>query len=88
MCHDYQPDGRELAFMSTVADQKSNNIHVKKSISEQQFVKTREDRDAGLNMPRLILPALQVNMRAGHFPRPKKGEKPFLKIPVSGLNFE
>ncbi|MFT5572715.1 MAG: glyoxylase-like metal-dependent hydrolase (beta-lactamase superfamily II) [Cryomorphaceae bacterium] len=88
MCHDYQPDDRELAFISTVAEQKANNIHVNKSISEQQFVNIREGRDAGLDMPRLILPALQVNMRAGHFPLAKKGEKPFLKIPVSGLNFE
>lgn len=88
MCHDYQPEGRELAFMSTVAEQNASNIHVKKSISEQQFVDIRETRDASLTMPRLILPALQVNMRAGHFPLPKDGKTPFLKIPVSGLQFE
>lgn len=85
MCHDYQPNGRELEFMTTVADQRISNIHVKDGVTVDEFVKMREERDATLGMPQLIMPALQVNMRAGHFPEPEDNETPYLKVPVLGL---
>lgn len=85
MCHDYQPNGRELEYLSNVAEQKKSNIHINDSISEDAFVAMREARDASLDMPRLILPSLQVNMRAGHFPDPEDNKTTYLKIPVTGL---
>lgn len=85
MCHDYQPNGRELEYMTTVAEQNASNIHIKEGISEGEFVNMRQTRDATLGMPRLILPALQVNMRAGHFPEPEENETTYLKVPVTGL---
>ncbi|RBP50674.1 MBL fold metallo-hydrolase [Arenicella xantha] len=85
MCHDYQPNGRELEYLTTVAEQKRSNIHVNDSISEDAFVTMRQTRDASLGMPRLILPSLQVNMRAGHFPEPEDNQTTYLKIPVAGL---
>lgn len=86
MCHDYQPNGRELKYVTTVADEKAHNIHVNDGIEEQDFVAMREARDATLDMPRLILPSLQTNMRAGHFPCPEDNDTVYLKIPVMGLN--
>ena len=85
MCHDYQPNGRDLKFVTTVAEQKKSNIHVKDGVSADEFVQMREARDATLGMPRLIMPALQVNMRAGHFPEFEDNETSYLKVPVSGL---
>lgn len=85
MCHDYQPNDRELEFMTTVSEQKLSNIHVKDGVSADEFVKMREERDATLRMPRLIMPALQVNMRAGHFPETEDNQTSYLKVPVIGL---
>lgn len=85
MCHDYQPNGRDLEFMTTVAEQKMFNIHVNDGVSIDEFVEMREARDAILSMPKLIIPALQVNMRAGHFPEPEDNEVPYLKVPVLGF---
>jgi glyoxylase-like metal-dependent hydrolase (beta-lactamase superfamily II) len=85
MCHDYQPNGRELEYMTTVAEQNASNIHIKHGISEDEFVRMRQARDTTLGMPRLILPSLQVNMRAGHFPDPEENETTYLKVPVTGL---
>jgi glyoxylase-like metal-dependent hydrolase (beta-lactamase superfamily II) len=85
MCHDYQPNGRKLENVTTVAEQNASNIHIKDGISEDEFVSMRQTRDATLGMPRLILPALQVNMRAGHFPEPEENQTAYLKVPVSGL---
>lgn len=85
MCHDYQPNGRQLEFMTTVAEQKKSNIHVQDGVSVDAFVRMREERDATLGMPRLIMPALQVNMRAGHFPEAEENEMSYLKVPVVGL---
>ncbi len=85
MCHDYQPDGRELRYHTTVAEQKRNNIHVRAGISEEEFVAMREARDATLGMPRLILPSLQVNMRAGHLPRAESNGTVYLKMPIDVL---
>jgi glyoxylase-like metal-dependent hydrolase (beta-lactamase superfamily II) len=85
ICHDYQPNGRELKYVSSVGEQKNKNIHINSSITEDEFVSLREARDKTLNMPKLILPSLQINMRAGHFPEPDAGENIYLKIPISGL---
>lgn len=85
MCHDYQPNGRELEYQTTVAEQKAGNIHVHDGITEDDFVAMREARDATLGMPRLIYPSLQTNMRAGHFPAAETNETVYLKVPISGL---
>ncbi len=85
MCHDYQPEGRELRFETTVAEQKAQNIHVGKGRKEDDFVALRTARDKTLGMPSLILPSLQVNMRAGHFPAQESNGSVYLKLPVSGI---
>ena len=85
MCHDYQPDGRELEYETSVAAEKATNIHVHAGIDEDAFVKMREARDATLDMPRLILPSLQVNMRAGHLPEPENNDTVYLKLPLNLL---
>lgn len=84
MCHDYGPNGREIAWQTTIADEKANNIHVGKNISKADFVKMREERDATLSVPNLIIPSLQVNMRAGKMPVDEDGNQ-VLKVPVNGL---
>ncbi len=85
MCHDYQPDGRELRYISSVAEQRANNIHVHQGVTENEFVQLRETRDATLDMPVLILPSVQINMRAGHFPQPEDNGIAYLKIPLNSL---
>ena len=85
MCHDYQPNGREVEYATTVAEERSSNIHVHDGISEDDFVAMREARDATLDMPVLILPSLQVNMRAGHFPPAEDNNIVYLKVPVNAL---
>ena len=85
MCHDYGPNGREIRWETTVAEQRAHNIHVREGISEDQFVATREARDATLAMPKLIIPSLQVNMRAGELPAADESGKRFLKVPINGL---
>ncbi|MDY7559635.1 MBL fold metallo-hydrolase [Pseudomonas sp. 10B1] len=83
MCHDYQPDDREVQFVSTVADQRAHNVHVRNGISEEAFVTMRTKRDAIMEMPTLILPSVQVNMRAGHFPEAEANGTRYLKIPLN-----
>lgn len=85
MCHDYPPAEREHQYETTVAEQKKSNIHVRDGISEAEFVKMREERDATLEMPRLILPSIQVNIRAGHMPPAENNGVTYLKIPVDQL---
>jgi len=85
MCHDYQPGGREVRFISTVADQREQNIHVRNGISEDEFVAMRQARDATLGMPTLILPSVQVNMRAGQLPPAENDGTHYLKIPLNAL---
>ena len=70
MCHDYGPNGRDIRWKTTVAEQRAHNIHVKDGITEDEFVATREARDKTLAMPKLIIPSLQVNMKAGELPAP------------------
>jgi glyoxylase-like metal-dependent hydrolase (beta-lactamase superfamily II) len=85
MCHDYPPNGRAPEYQSTVADQKKSNIHVHDGITEAQFVAMRTKRDAGLEMPVLILPSIQVNIRAGHMPKAEGNGTAYLKIPLNAL---
>jgi glyoxylase-like metal-dependent hydrolase (beta-lactamase superfamily II) len=85
MCHDYPPNGRTPEYQSTVADQKKSNIHVHDGITEEQFVAMRNKRDAGLAMPVLILPSIQVNIRAGHMPPAENNGTAYLKIPLNAL---
>ncbi|WP_137180784.1 MBL fold metallo-hydrolase [Roseomonas sp. AR75] len=85
MCHDYGPNGREIRWESTVADERAHNIHVRDGMSEDDFVAMREARDKTLGMPRLILPSLQVNMRAGALPPAEPNGRVFLKLPVNAL---
>jgi glyoxylase-like metal-dependent hydrolase (beta-lactamase superfamily II) len=82
MCHDYQPGGREVQFVSNVADERAKNIHVRNGISEEEFVAMRRSRDATLAMPTLILPSVQVNMRAGELPEPEDNGTRYIKIPL------
>ncbi|MBH3426654.1 MBL fold metallo-hydrolase [Pseudomonas alkylphenolica] len=85
MCHDYLPGGRELRYMTTVAEQRASNIHVREGISEDAFVAMREARDATLDMPVLILPSVQINMRSGQLPEPEENGVRYLKIPLNAL---
>lgn len=85
MCHDYPGDKREHAYLTTVADQKKNNIHVHDGVTEQQFVAMREARDKTLEMPRLILPSIQLNIRAGQMPPAEDNGTVYFKIPVNVL---
>ncbi|MCC5857903.1 MAG: MBL fold metallo-hydrolase [Ectothiorhodospiraceae bacterium] len=85
MCHDYPPEEREHAYQTTVGQQKRSNKHVRDGISEDAFVTMREERDATLEMPRLILPSIQVNIRAGRMPPAEDNGVIYLKIPVNQL---
>lgn len=85
MCHDYPPNGREVRWTCTVADQRAQNIHVHDGITEDAFVEMRTRRDATLEMPVLILPSVQVNIRAGALPPPEANGVSYLKIPVNAL---
>jgi glyoxylase-like metal-dependent hydrolase (beta-lactamase superfamily II) len=85
MCHDYPPEGREAQWRSTVAEQRRSNVHVRDGIDEQAFVERRTARDRTLEAPVLILPSIQVNVRAGHMPPPEGNGKTYLKIPLNVL---
>ena len=85
VCHDYAPNGREFLWETTVGAQRANNIHVGNNASEDGFVEMREKRDASLAMPRLIMPSIQVNMRAGHMPDAEENGATYLKVPIQGL---
>ena len=85
MCHDYLPEGRAPRFVSTVAEQGASNIHVHQGVSEEDFVVMRQRRDATLDMPVLIFPSVQVNMRAGKLPEPESNGTRYLKIPLDVL---
>jgi glyoxylase-like metal-dependent hydrolase (beta-lactamase superfamily II) len=85
MCHDYPPGGREVRFISSVAEQREKNVHVRNGISEEEFVAMRHARDATLDMPTLILPSVQINMRAGELPEPEANGTRYLKIPLNAV---
>lgn len=82
VCHDYAPGGREYACETTIAAQKAGNIHVRDGVSEDAFVAMRTTRDATLAMPALLLPSVQVNIRAGHLPEPDDNGVRYLKLPI------
>lgn len=85
MCHDYQPGGRPLQFVTTVAEEREHNVHIRNGISEEAFVTMRIARDTTLHMPVLMLPSVQVNMRAGHMPDPEDNGVRYLKIPLDAI---
>jgi glyoxylase-like metal-dependent hydrolase (beta-lactamase superfamily II) len=85
ICHDYPPEGREHQCKTTIQEQKQNNIHVGGQASEEQFVKWREERDTTLDMPRLIIPSIQVNIRAGQMPPAESNGTVYLKVPLNRL---
>ena len=86
LCHDYKAPGRdEYRWETTVEEQRASNIHIHEGISEQEFIEFRDQRDSQLGMPKLILPSIQVNIRAGEMPSPDKNGAVFLKIPVNVL---
>ena len=84
MCHDYGPNGRDIAYETTVGEEKAQNIHISGK-SREEFIALRTARDATLAMPKLIIPSLQVNMRAGDLPPADESGKRFLKVPINGL---
>jgi glyoxylase-like metal-dependent hydrolase (beta-lactamase superfamily II) len=85
LCHDYPPEGRPPRPMVSVAEQRAANVHVRDGTSEDEFVEMRQRRDRSLAMPELILPSIQVNIRAGRFPDPEDNGVTYLKIPVDRL---
>ena len=85
LCHDYPPEGREAKCQTTVAEQRAGNIHVHDGVDEAAFVEMRTQRDAGLGMPTLLLPAIQVNVRAGNMPPAEENGVTYLKIPLNQL---
>ena len=85
VCHDYPPTSRKVEWVTTVGEQKKKNIHVKTSIGEDEFVKVREARDKTLNMPKLIIPSIQVNMRAGNLPPAEDSGDVFIKVPSNSM---
>lgn len=80
--HDYQPGGRSLQFQSTIGEQKEKNIQLRQSTTKEEFVAFRKSRDADLAAPRLLLPSVQVNINAGHLPKPESNGVSYLKIPI------
>ena len=85
MCHDYMPGGRELRWACTVDEQRAGNIHVNDEADKEQFTKMRAERDATLNLPALIVPAIQVNIRAGHIPDAEDNDIAYIKTPIDTL---
>jgi hypothetical protein len=87
MCHDYKAPGRDVyAWETTVKEQREKNVHVKEGVAEDAFVQMREARDATLSAPRLLLPSIQVNIRAGKFPSARVNGVSYLTIPVRFKN--
>jgi len=85
MCHDYAPGGRDIKWETSVAEERANNIHVRDGITEDEFVKMRTERDQTLDLPKLIIPSIQVNIRGGNLPEPDAGGKRQLKVPINEL---
>jgi glyoxylase-like metal-dependent hydrolase (beta-lactamase superfamily II) len=82
-CHDYMPGGRELEYQSTIGEQKKSNVQLNENTSKEAYVAFRTERDAGLSLPKLILPSLQVNIRAGRLPEPEENGTAYLKTPLN-----
>jgi len=82
-CHDYMPGGRELRYESTIGEQKKSNVQLNEKTTKDAYVAFRTERDAGLSLPKLILPSLQVNIRAGRLPEPEENGTAYLKLPLN-----
>jgi glyoxylase-like metal-dependent hydrolase (beta-lactamase superfamily II) len=85
MCHDYMPGGRELRWVCTVDEQLADNIHAAKDVTKSEFATMRTDRDATLGLPALIVPAIQVNIRAGHLPDAENNKIAYIMTPIDTL---
>ena len=85
VCHDYMPEGREAKWETTVGEQKQNNIHINDTVAKDAFVQMREERDSSLKTPKLMIPSIQVNIRAGKMPPKEEDGNVYLKLPISGL---
>ncbi|MDX1517572.1 MAG: MBL fold metallo-hydrolase, partial [Woeseiaceae bacterium] len=86
MCHDYKAPGRDdYAWETTVREQREQNVHIKDGVTREAFVEMRNERDSKLGMPRLILPSVQVNVRAGELPDAEDNAVRYLKIPLNTL---
>jgi glyoxylase-like metal-dependent hydrolase (beta-lactamase superfamily II) len=85
MCHDYPPDDREMHWVSTVDEQRSHNVHISENVDKAQFEKMRTERDATLGLPALIVPSIQVNIRAGHLPDKEENDIAYMKTPIDTL---
>ena len=85
MCHDYGPNGRPFAWETTVAEERAKNVHAKDGVGEEDFVKLRTERDRTLATPALLLPSVQVNIRAGRFPPPDRNGVSYLKLPLNAF---
>jgi glyoxylase-like metal-dependent hydrolase (beta-lactamase superfamily II) len=85
MCHDYPPEGREPKWETTVKEERERNIHIHEGVTEEEFIIMRRRRDEGLPMPTLILPSIQINIRAGELPAPESNGLSYLKIPLNGI---
>jgi hypothetical protein len=86
LCHDYKaPNRDEFVWETTIGAERTANVHVHEGVSEDEFVAMRTARDATLDMPRLILPSVQVNMRGGHLPEPEANGTRYLKLPIDVL---
>jgi hypothetical protein len=88
LCHDYPPAGREPCGETTVGEQRSGNIHIRDGVTEQAFVQLRTQRDATLDVPNLIIPAVQVNIRAGRMPPPDVDGISFLRVPLNLIAYQ
>ena len=86
VCHDYQPDGRELAFEATISAHKKENVHVRDGVNESEFVAMRTARDTQLQTPRLMLPSMQVNIRAGALPAHPVSSRPVITMPINAFS--
>ena len=85
MCHDYRPGGRELRWVCTVAEQRADNVHVAATVSKDEFTAMRNERDATLDLPALIVPSIQVNIRAGRLPDPDNNDIAYIRTPIDTL---
>ena len=84
VCHDYGPGGRELRCETTIAAERAGNIHLRDGVTEDEFVALRRKRDSGLEVPKLLYPSVQVNIRAGRLPEPETNGRRYLKLPLTG----
>ena len=85
VCHDYGPNGRAIAWQTSVAEERAKNIHVHEGVAEAEFVKMRTERDKCLSVPQLLIPSIQINMRAGELPPPEDNGVSYIKVPLNRI---